>query len=283
MPEHSIRVYEALRERGVASALYLHRGGHGGPPPMELMNRWFTRWLYDVDNGVEKGPPVWIVPEGGDRDLPSPHGEYPAADAVEVTLHPTAGGVRTGGLMLQATSGQGRETLVDNFSFPGATLAAAEWTEHRLLYATPVLTRPLRISGTPRVTVRLSSSQPAANLSVWLVALPYTEGTRRAPNPYESLLTRGWADPQNHASLSESEPLVPGRFYELTFELQPDDQVIPAGQRIGLMIMSTDREFTLHPDPGTELTVDLGGTWLELPVVGGRGAVERAWAGGPGR
>lgn len=94
------------------------------------------------------------------------------------------------------------------------------------------------------------------------------------------MITRGWADPQNHASLSESEPLVPGRFYELTFDLQPDDQVIPAGQRIGLMIMSTDREFTLHPDPGTELTVDLGGTRLELPVVGGQAAVERARRGG---
>jgi len=269
MPEHSIRVYEALRKRGVPSALYLHRGGHGGPPPLELMNRWFTRWLYGVQNGIEDGARAWIVPEGGDRERPEPFSDYPAAGAVEVTLHPTAGGVRTGGLTREATGAQGRETLFDNFSFSGATLAQAEWTEHRLLYATPELSAPVRISGTPRVTVRMAANVTAANLTVWLVALPWTEGTRRAPNPYESLITRGWADPQNHTSLEHGEPLVPGTFYDVTFELQPDDQVVPAGKRIGLMIFSTDREFTLRPDPGTELTVDLDGTSLVLPIVGG--------------
>lgn len=275
MPEHSIRVYQALKDRGVPAAMYLHRGGHGGPPPDELMNRWFTRWLYGVENGVEDGPPVWIVPEGGDRDRPAPHPAYPATEAVEVALRPTAGGVQMGGLATATTEPQGRETLVDNFSFSGAALAQAEWTEHRLLYATPVLEEAVRISGTPRVTVRMAANKPAANLSVWLVALPWTEGTRRAPNPYESLITRGWADPQNHASLEQGEPLEPGRFYDVTFELQPDDQVVPAGKRIGLMIFSSDREFTLRPDPGTELTVDLDGTRLVLPVVGGMETMRR--------
>jgi X-Pro dipeptidyl-peptidase len=35
------------------------------------------------------------------------------------------------------------------------------------------------------------------------------------------------------------------------------------------MIFSSDREFTLWPEPGTKLTVDLDGTKLMLPVVGG--------------
>ncbi|MEO3873348.1 hypothetical protein ABGB18_31445 [Nonomuraea sp. B12E4] len=35
------------------------------------------------------------------------------------------------------------------------------------------------------------------------------------------------------------------------------------------MIFSTDHEFTLHPEPGTVLTVDLARTSVELPVVGG--------------
>ena len=53
MPEHSVRIYSALKEKGVPVQAFFHQGGHGGPPPMELMNRWFTRYLYDVDNGVE--------------------------------------------------------------------------------------------------------------------------------------------------------------------------------------------------------------------------------------
>jgi X-Pro dipeptidyl-peptidase len=62
----------------------------------------------------------------------------------------------------------------------------------------------------------------------------------------------------------------------VNFDLQPDDQVIPAGQQIGLMIFSSDQEFTLHPEPGTELMIDLKSTNLSLPVVGGLQAFEPA-------
>jgi len=120
--------------------------------------------------------------------------------------------------------------------------------------------------------LRVASSKPAANLSVWLVSLPWTDSRRI----YDNVITRGWADPQNHSSLTESEPLEPGEFVELDFTLQPDDQVIPAGQRIGLMIFSSDRDFTLWPEPGTELTVDLDATSLRLPVLGGEGALAEA-------
>ena len=114
--------------------------------------------------------------------------------------------------------------------------------------------------------------------------LPWTDG----PVGPANLITRGWADPQNHASLKDGgdyhspargEKLVPGRFYTLTFDLQPDDQIIPAGKRIGLMIFSSDRDFTLWPSPGTELTVDVDGTSLRLPVVGGAEAFKRSTEG----
>jgi len=42
------------------------------------------------------------------------------------------------------------------------------------------------------------------------------------------------------------------------------------------MIFSSDPEFTLLPEAGTELTVDLDATALELPVVGGLKAYQAA-------
>jgi X-Pro dipeptidyl-peptidase len=117
------------------------------------------------------------------------------------------------------------------------------------------------------------------NLSVWLVALPWEEPANRQPN--FSVITRGWADPQNHRSLTESDPLVPGEFRDLTFTLQPTDQVIPPGKRVGLMVFSSDQEFTLWPAPGAQLTLDLSGVELVLPVVGGEEALLRS-LGGPG-
>ena len=47
------------------------------------------------------------------------------------------------------------------------------------------------------------------------------------------------------------------------------------------MIFSSDRDFTLWPKAGTELTIDLDGTMLELPVVGGEAAVKKAFAAKP--
>jgi X-Pro dipeptidyl-peptidase len=167
-----------------------------------------------------------------------------------------------------------QETIIDNYSFSGSVLAQAEFTEHRLMYLSPVLNQPLHISGTARITVKLASDKPAANLSVWLVALPWTEG--RNAKITDNIITRGWADPQNHAGLRNGKSLEPGKFYNISFDLQPDDQIIPAGKQIGLMIFSSDREFTLLPKPGTKLSIDLNGTSLTLPVVGGKAGFEGA-------
>ena len=92
----------------------------------------------------------------------------------------------------------------------------------------------------------------------------------------DNLITRGWADPQNYKSISKSEALVPGKFYSMSFDLMPDDQIVKKGQRIGLMIFSSDKEFTLWPTPGTELSVDLDGTSISLPIVGGMNAFQQA-------
>ncbi len=276
VPEHSNRIYQVIKALGVPAQTYYHQGGHGGEPPAEMMNRWFACYLHGVENQVQEGPHAWIVRENDDRSKPTAYPDYPHPDAGPVTLHLKAGAPKLGGLVTGALPKQGTETLIDNVSFPGAALAQAEWTAHRLLYVTPELTHAVHISGTARVTVTLSSSKPAANLSVWLVSLPWND-SRRAKIT-DNIITRGWADPQNHASLTESEPLVPGQFYRVAFDLQPDDQIIPKGQQIGLMIFSSDREFTLWPTPGTKLTVDLDATVLTLPVVGGTEAIEKACA-----
>ncbi|MDE2662371.1 MAG: Xaa-Pro dipeptidyl-peptidase [Gemmatimonadota bacterium] len=276
MPEHSHRIAMALGERGVPLQIYYHQGGHGGAPPLELMNRWFTRYVVGVENGVEEDPAAWIVREGDDRSEPTPYPSYPHPEADAVTLRPSGDGHWTGTLSLDE-AGAGTGAIVDNFTFTGDQLAAAEWSNHRLLYATPELREDVHLSGVATVRVRVSADAPAANLSVWLVSLPWTEGGEINDN----IITKGWADPANAgaediASPRAGAPLTPGEFVDLEFALQPDDQIIPAGARIGLMIFSSDKFFTLHPDPGTTLTVDLGETRLALPVVGGVEALRRA-------
>jgi X-Pro dipeptidyl-peptidase len=200
--------------------------------------------------------------------------DYPNPEARNVTLLPGGDGSATGSLTLSAVGTAKKLEFVDDVSQGAPALAKAASSPNRLLFATTELKTPLHISGTAKITLRLASNAPAANLSVCLVQLPWTDGAPILNN----LITRGWADPQNHrslrtggnfASFERGTPLKPGEFVNLTFDLQPDDQVIPAGRKIGLMIFSSDREYTLWPKAGTKLTVDLAGTRLVLPVVGG--------------
>ncbi|MCH9810079.1 MAG: Xaa-Pro dipeptidyl-peptidase [Bacteroidetes bacterium] len=276
MPEHSYRIYNKAREMGLPVQIYYHQGGHGGPPPIAMMNRWFTRYLFEIENGVEQDPKAWIVREGDNRQSPTPYPDYPHPQAEDVELHLTKGGNAQGGLTTDKGSRK-KEILVDDVSFNGEYLARVKNSPHRLLYTTPLLNEDVHISGTASITLALSSSAPAANLSVWLVSLPW-DGERSDGDAaiYNNIITRGWADPQNSKSISESHPLEPGNFYTLSFDFQPDDQIIPAGQKIGLMIFSSDQEFTLHPKSGTRLTVDLKKTGLTLPIVGGSDALQRA-------
>jgi X-Pro dipeptidyl-peptidase len=308
VPEHSVRIYDEMKARGLPVSIYLHQGGHGGNPPAEMVNRWFSHYLYGVDNGVEKDPPVWIVQDaasqapgavapaaaagpqrGGGRGRvvtpPTPFASFPVPGSVPVVMHAAPGG--TGIAALSATAAvAGSDKLVDDVAMSGSANASAAQSPNRLLYATPTLTDTVHISGTPRVTLRIASSKPAANLSVWLVMLPY-DSARVGSQSHAGVITHGWADIQNYKSLTKGgnyesrqpgEALVPGKFYDLTFDLQPDDEFVPAGRQLAVMIMSSDREFTLWPRAGTELTIDLAHSSFSIPIVGGANALAKAGA-----
>ncbi|WP_339755511.1 Xaa-Pro dipeptidyl-peptidase [uncultured Winogradskyella sp.] len=274
MPEHSYRIYKAAKEKGLPTQIYYHQNGHGGPPPTSMMNKWFTKYLHGIDNGVEKEEnKAYIVRENDDRQQPTAYKDYPNPKASDVTLNLTYGGSTIGGLTIENVEAAG-EMFSDDASISGSDHAKATSSKHRLLYVTPKLKEDLHISGVPKVTITLASSKSAANLSVWLVSLPWEDG--KDVKITDNIITRGWADPKNHKSLTKEEGLIIGRDYSITFDLQPDDQIIKAGQQIGFMIFSSDKEFTLHPKPGTEIMIHLGQTKLTLPVVGGAEAFKKA-------
>jgi X-Pro dipeptidyl-peptidase len=86
MPEHSYRIYKAAKEKGLPVQIFYHQNGHGGPPPMKMMNRWFTRYLFGVENGVENDPKAWIVRENDKRENPTAYKDYPNPEASPVKL-----------------------------------------------------------------------------------------------------------------------------------------------------------------------------------------------------
>ena len=154
------------------------------------------------------------------------------------------------------------ETFTDDAGVSDTALLGEANADHRFLYVTEPLTESVRISGAPRVSLRLAFSKPRANVTAALVSYPANGGAG-------TILTRGWIDPENRTSDAVSEPVSPGTFYTLSFALQPKDTVVAAGRRLALMVFSSDRQYTVRPAPGTQLTLDPAASSLTLPVLGG--------------
>ncbi len=72
--KHVELMYQALKKAGVLTKMYLHQGDHIYPAAMshnfgiqrngqdyyDLLNEWFSHFLYNVDNKVESLPPVMV-------------------------------------------------------------------------------------------------------------------------------------------------------------------------------------------------------------------------------
>jgi X-Pro dipeptidyl-peptidase len=79
-------------------------------------------------------------------------------------------------------------------------------------------------------------------------------------------VSRGWLDVRNRHSPAVTEPVRPGQEYTFSWELQPQDHIFAAGHRIGLVLISTDRDYTLRYPAGTVVTTRLGLSNVSLPL-----------------
>ena len=250
------------RRLTVPRKLWLHNGGHGGPGGADYKraeNRWFDRWLFGVRNGIVNEPRVHIQRED---DAYHDEADWPPPGTRTTTLRlattsATAPGTLTTGRgrgpdQSFVDRGRVRDTDDDLITSPDAA------DPNRLVYRTAPLARATRLSGAPRVTLRMSiDNRDAANLTAVLVDY----------GPAAEMVTRGWLDPQNRKSIARSVPIRRGREYRFRWDLQPDDHIFAAGHRIGLVVVSTDHDYTLRPRPGTRLTLDPGASRLRLPIV----------------
>jgi X-Pro dipeptidyl-peptidase len=267
-----------LDRYGVPRKIWLHNGGHGGPggvglaPYRRAENRWFDHELFGVQNGIMDEPRSTIQREDGtyadEPDWPLPGARHAAlrlsARSADAPGELSPGWTSQGGRLSQSFVDRGRELDTDDVLIQGPD----ESRPDRLIYRTSPLAGDVRLSGTPWVNLRMSvENRNAANLTAVLVDYG-PAGSAEPP----VMVTRGWLDPQNRFSVSRSFPIRRGQEYGFRWDLQPDDYVFRAGRRIGLVVVSTDHDYTIRPAPGTRLTLDPAESRISLPVVGGGSA-----------
>lgn len=287
--------WAALAKRHVPRKIWLHQAAHTDPfnvrraEWLRTLHRWFDQWLYRIDTGimrepmadVEVAPTVWRTsrtwPVPGTRQTPMFFG--------------------TGGTLRTVPSGAGtRESFVDNPARTAEQLADNELTAdpNRLAYLSAPLTRETRLSGTPTVTVRADLNGASPYLTALLVdygpadrfarlrTLPEQDcvgpGIPEDPGCFSrreyvtartdsEIVTRGWLDVRNRLSPARSTPVRPGKTYTFGWNLQTKDHVFAPGHRIGLVLISTDRDHTLRYPAGTEVGVRLGASRVVLPLA----------------
>jgi X-Pro dipeptidyl-peptidase len=275
---HAGQWWDALGRNHVPRKIWLHQAGHTDPFNirravwLDTLHRWFDQWLYRIDTGIMREP-VADVEVAPNRWVTSPSWPLKGHDTT-----------------LRLGSGP-RQTFVDDTSRTAESLAAAPDTAdpNRFAHLTAPLARDVRLSGTPEITVRADLAGDSPYLTALLVDYgtadrfvrvrtlaeqdcvgPGIEGdpgcfARReyvtAPSDYE-VVTRGWIDVRNRISPSRTTPVTAGKPYTFRFELQSTDHVFAAGHRIGVVLISTDRDHTLRYPSGTVVGVQPGASYL---------------------
>ncbi len=157
----------------------------------------------------------------------------------------------------------------------------AEQDARLLTYTSDPLTEDIEITGSPVVTLYVSSTNTDGAFFVYLEDLDeagevryLTEGQLRGiqrkisadPPPYNMLI------PYHSFKRKDAMPLVPGEIARLNFGLRPISALIKKGHRIRIAIAGADKDsFARIPKEGTPtITVERNRTYashIDLPVI----------------
>ncbi|MEV4350041.1 Xaa-Pro dipeptidyl-peptidase [Actinoplanes sp. NPDC049596] len=282
--------------------MWLSQAGHVDPFDLrraewvDTLHRWFDRYLQGLRNGIDREPAVSIETAPGTW---VPSRSWPAGGTQRITLGDGDGTTGT----LGGRSGSAVRTWTDDPNLAEETAVANPNTAvaGRVAFLSAPLTREVRVSGTPSVTLRVRVDKPTTELtarlvdygtatrvnylgrgegittlateSCWGAATAADDACYRDTAPSlitddHAILTRGWQDAAHHVSLRFVTPLRPDRWYMVTVPMQATDQRVAAGHVLGLIVQASDNEYTTPQSTGATVRLDLRGSALNLPLVG---------------
>jgi X-Pro dipeptidyl-peptidase len=120
------------------------------------------------------------------------------------------------------------------------------------------LKAPLRLAGGGTVTVKLSVASVRGQLDATLVDV--------APDGSQRVVTLGLLDLRYAGSLAAPVNLVPGQDLTATVTLRPQDAVIAAGHRLGLVLAGSEAVWGV-PDPVSGQAYTVSSVAMSLPLV----------------
>lgn len=255
--------------------------------------RFFDRFLKNVDNGWDREPPIDF------RTINAPAGQewrsakrWPLPEARARTLHLT-GEARSGtsgeiSLVKPSKPSEGQFTVDYAPKCKGSVnLGFIMWPcvieNHGVSYTTPPVSNDTHIAGHPLADLWISSTQPDADLFVYLEDV--------APSGEVTILTHGrlrasfrseqkppfrnfMGLPYHRGNREDVKPLTPGERTRTRIDFLPTSAIVKQGHRLRLTVAGADprqRSRSVQFDPPPTIAVfgdKKNGSTLSLPVVG---------------
>jgi X-Pro dipeptidyl-peptidase len=247
----------AVQATGVPFKAWLGQWGHAYPDRPDwwtVATAWFDQFLKGRNTGILDAPAVQVKDDDG---LWRHEKEWPPRRVKATTLHPRADGT------LQASAGTGSVTYHDSNGLSLPVDTSLITGPDRVVFVSEPLEKDLHLSGLPRFEADVTASGDRASLILTL-AERTPDGDRAFNYAAISL---------NHVrSLASGAVSVAGVRQQVGVNFFPQDDVIHAGNRI-VLIAAGNTVPGGQPGPslqpvstGSEITIDLGGAKLILPV-----------------
>ncbi|MFI6095768.1 CocE/NonD family hydrolase [Lentzea sp. NPDC051213] len=254
-------LWEALGATGVPRRAWITEADHNYVPGKgrfddwnDLVDRWFDRWLRGERNGVDREPAVDV--QDVDQENWVQQARWPQSRHVRFF----AGQPVSGRAPLRLAPASGTFDIVPTGENK-PLFDTAGGAPIRLFAAGPVRAASTRIAGTPVVTASVTPTTSSTPLSAYLVS--FADGDQ-----YVTALARGVIDLKNRQSLRTATPLTPGQPVSVRFALGAVDRVVPAGHRLGLVLIGDNFNMDTHADPlAGPFTVNLAGTSISVPIA----------------
>ena len=226
------------------------------------MIRWWDRWLRDEPNGVDEEPPIILFARRSTKlqpDLDEVRGrwryepDWPPERAIERRLDLRDAQRPPGST--DSLEVRGDVGVTASISCAGHLPFGQPFDQrpdeaHSLVYDFGALDEELEVLGHPTLEVTVSASAPVAFLSAKLCDV-FEDGT-------SILVSRGFLNLTHRDSLTEPEPLEPGRSYRVTIELDVTSWTFEAGHRLRLDLAGADWPNVWPPPQAVSLTIDPG-------------------------
>ncbi|MRG55171.1 prolyl oligopeptidase family serine peptidase [Phyllobacterium sp. SYP-B3895] len=271
--QNSVQLYNTLLQKKKPVQFWFHSRDHDDPAWQKEWQKqillWYTRYLFGVNNGVEKQPTYVRETPAGDLTV----GKAFHKDSTEYTLvahcqsgHSDGDCIQEGELLVKEDAWPAvdavsyyfrRDAANDGLLLtPDATAGALQAPvtfdigDDSGEFVTQPFADAVRIAGTIKVNINASFKGAATVLKATLKV-------------DDQLITWGWANPVFYKGLEKAEPIAKDTNYEFTLEMMPRDFTVMPGSKITLWV----EPYKVGTKPVDPTTVDVSKMKVELPVV----------------